>query len=79
MARKLIFENTELPLMDEMSIEEAKEWASVVIPGLENAEGLEDEDGNYVFTKKAGKKFPAFFYNLFRLFSHCPFNLQNNW
>jgi len=56
MARVLYFEGQELPLQDGMTIDEAKEWAQVVFPGLESAEGYEDEDGNYVFTKKAGTK-----------------------
>lgn len=54
--RKIVFGDQELPLMGDMSLSEAKDWASEVLPGIEDAEGYEDESGNYVFTKRAGRK-----------------------
>jgi hypothetical protein len=35
---------------------EAKELAQNLLPGIADAEGHEDADGNYVFTKRAGRK-----------------------
>jgi len=53
---KLIFGDNEFPVPSGMSIEDAKEWASEALPALADAEGFEDEEGNYVFKKKAGTK-----------------------
>jgi len=54
--KKIIFGEHEIPCATDMSIAEAKDWAAQAIPGLSEAEGREDTEGNYVFTKKAGVK-----------------------
>ena len=56
MAKKIKFGDQELPLIGDMSLDEAKNWAKEVLPGIADAEGHEDSDGNYVFTKRAGRK-----------------------
>ena len=56
MARKIKFGDQELPLIGDMSLDEAKNWAKEVLPGIADAEGHEDSEGNYVFTKRAGRK-----------------------
>lgn len=53
---KLIFGDNEFPVPAGMSLDEAQEWASDALPALAEAEGFVDEDGNYVFQKKAGTK-----------------------
>lgn len=53
---KLIFGDNEFPVPAGMSLKEAQEWASDALPALAEAEGFVDEDGNYVFQKKAGTK-----------------------
>jgi hypothetical protein len=54
--RKVIFENNRFNVSDDLSMDEIQETFGDAIPGLETAEGHEDSDGNYVFTKKAGTK-----------------------
>ena len=56
MAKKLIFGDNELPVPAGMDQDEAQEWASEALPALADAEGFEDDEGNYVFRKKAGSK-----------------------
>lgn len=56
MAKKLIFGDNEFPVPDGMDLDEAQEWASEALPAITDAEGLEDDDGNFVFRKKAGSK-----------------------
>lgn len=38
------------------TIEQARQIAAMTIPGLGDAEGYEDVQGNFVFEKKAGSK-----------------------
>lgn len=38
------------------TIADAKAVAQTMVPGLSDAEGHEDSDGNFVFAKKAGTK-----------------------
>ena len=54
--KKILFGDNEIPVREGMSLEEAQEWASVSLPAIADAEGYEDDDGNYVFLKKAGTK-----------------------
>jgi len=53
---KLIFGDSEFPVPEGMTLSEAQEWAAEAIPAIEDAEGYIDEDGNFVFQKKAGTK-----------------------
>lgn len=56
MAKKLFFGDNDFPVPEGMSLSEAQEWAQAALPAIADAEGYEDEDGNYVFRKKAGSK-----------------------
>jgi hypothetical protein len=56
MSRKLIFGESKIDLPEGLSMNEAKELAQNLLPGIADAEGHEDADGNYVFTKRAGRK-----------------------
>lgn len=56
MSKKIVYGEQSLPLVGDMTLEEAKEWAAQAIPGIADAEGYEDSDGNYVFAKRAGRK-----------------------
>lgn len=57
MSRKIIYGSFSVEIQnDDMTLDEAQEWAAEVEPGIADAEGHEDEDGNYVFTKRAGRK-----------------------
>lgn len=56
MARKLIFGEHDFPVPGDMSLDEAQEWASEALPAITDAEGYEDDNGDFVFTKKAGSK-----------------------
>lgn len=56
MAKKLIFGDNEFPVPDDMTLDEAQDWASEALPAITDAEGFEDENGDYVFRKKAGSK-----------------------
>jgi len=56
MAKKLIFGDNEFPVPEGMTLDEAQDWASEALPAITDAEGLEDDDGNFVFRKKAGSK-----------------------
>ena len=38
------------------TVEQARAIASMTIPGLGDAEGFQDAEGNFVFEKKAGSK-----------------------
>ena len=53
---KLIFGDNEFPVPSDMTIDEAQEWASEALPAISDAEGYVDDEGNYVFRKKAGTK-----------------------
>lgn len=54
--RKLIFGESRLDIDARLTITQAKELASGMLAGLSDAEGHEDAEGNYVFTKRAGRK-----------------------
>lgn len=56
MAKKLLFGDHDLPVPGNMTLDEAQDWAAEALPALADAEGHEDAQGNYVFTKKAGTK-----------------------
>ena len=57
MSRRIIYGSDSIEVQnDDMTLEEAQEWAAEVFPGVADAEGHEDDDGNYVFTKRAGRK-----------------------
>lgn len=54
--KELIFGDHRFPVPGDMTLAEAQDWASEALPAIADAEGVTDESGNYVFTKKAGKK-----------------------
>lgn len=54
--KQLIFGDVKIPLQDGVSLAQAKEMAAAILPAIADAEGHEDEDGNFVFTKRAGRK-----------------------
>lgn len=54
--RKLIFGETRLDIDSRLTLAQAKELAQNVVSGIADAEGHQDADGNYVFTKRAGRK-----------------------
>ena len=54
--KKLIFGEYEFPVPEGMTLEEAQDWAAEAYPAIEDAEGYEDSNGNYVFEKRAGTK-----------------------
>lgn len=56
MSKKLIFEESSIDLPEGMTMSQAKELAQTLLPGIADAEGHEDASGNYVFTKRAGRK-----------------------
>jgi hypothetical protein len=56
MARNVIFENHRFPVEDDVTLEEAQELLGELNPAILTAEGTEDAQGDYVFTKKAGTK-----------------------
>ena len=56
MSKKLIFEDSKIDLPEGMTMSEAKNLAQTLLPGIADAEGHEDADGNFVFTKRAGRK-----------------------
>jgi hypothetical protein len=56
MSKKIVYGDQTLPLVGDMTLEEAKDWAAQAIPGIADAEGYEDDEGNYVFQKRAGRK-----------------------
>lgn len=55
--RNLIFGETRVPLPASITtVEAARGFASTFVPGLADAEGHVDSEGNIVFSKKAGTK-----------------------
>lgn len=54
--KKLIFGENKIDLPAGTTLARAKELAAQILPGIADAEGHEDEDGNFVFTKRAGRK-----------------------
>ena len=56
MAKYVIFENNKFQIEDDMTLDEVQDEMGAFIPGLANAEGYEDDDGDFVFSKKAGTK-----------------------
>lgn len=56
MARKLIFGENSFPVPENMTLDMAQSWAADALPTIKEAEGYENEDGDFVFEKKAGSK-----------------------
>ena len=57
MAKKIIFGETEVAVPDVVTtVEQARGFAQHYIPGLSDAEGFVNEDGDFEFRKKAGTK-----------------------
>lgn len=57
MAKQLVFGEHTVPLHESIkSVEQARGFAAAFLPGLSDAEGFENSDGNYEFRKKAGTK-----------------------
>ena len=54
--RHVIFENNRFPVDQDVTLEEAQELLAELNPAIATAEGHQDADGNFVFTKKAGTK-----------------------
>jgi len=53
---KLIFGESSIELPSGLSMSEAKELAEQLLPGISDAEGMVNDEGDYVFTKRAGRK-----------------------
>ena len=57
MEKFLIFGSIRFPLPSHVeTVDQAKTVAQAMVPGLSEAEGTVDSDGNFVFQKKAGTK-----------------------
>ena len=57
MQRRLIFGETSVPVPEGItSVEAARGFAASFLPGLSDAEGFVNADGNFEFRKKAGSK-----------------------
>ena len=54
--KKLIFGENQINLPAGTTLAQAKQLAAQVLPGIADAEGHEDDEGNFVFTKRAGRK-----------------------
>ncbi len=54
--RKLIFGESRLDVDARLTLAQAKDLAKDILPGIADAEGTEDAQGNFVFTKRAGRK-----------------------
>lgn len=57
MAKNLVFGETVVPVpVTVNSVEQARGFAAIFLPGLQDAEGFVNEDGDFEFRKKAGTK-----------------------
>jgi hypothetical protein len=57
MARLLKFGETSVPVPEQVqTVEQARGFAAAFLPGLSDAEGFINEEGNFEFRKKAGTK-----------------------
>lgn len=57
MSRLLIFGETRVPVPEGLStVEQVRGFAASFLPGLSDAEGFVNADGNFEFRKKAGSK-----------------------
>ena len=56
MAKQIIYGEHKFPVPLGMSLDEAQDWAAEAIPGIGDTEGHEADNGDYVFTKRAGRK-----------------------
>lgn len=57
MQKFVIFGEVRFPVPSHVqSVSDAKAVAQTMVPGLSDAEGRVDEDGNFRFEKKAGTK-----------------------
>ena len=57
MSKTIRFGNESLTVnQDDLTLEEAQELASEVFAGIADAEGHVAENGDFVFTKRAGRK-----------------------
>jgi hypothetical protein len=55
--RKLVFGDQQYPVPASVtSVEQARGFAALFLPGLQDAEGFVNEDGDFEFRKKAGTK-----------------------
>ena len=54
---RLIFGETTVPVPESIdSVEQARGFAAAFLPGLSDAEGFVNADGDFEFRKKAGTK-----------------------
>ena len=57
MERKIIFGEVTVPVPPQItSVEAARGFAHAFLPGLSDAEGFVNNEGNFEFRKKAGSK-----------------------
>jgi hypothetical protein len=57
MAKNIVFGDQEYPVPPHVnSVEAARGFAALFLPGLQDAEGFVNEDGDFEFRKKAGTK-----------------------
>lgn len=57
MERKIIFGETSVPVPAQITnVDQARGFAAAFLPGLSDAEGFVNNDGNFEFRKKAGSK-----------------------
>lgn len=57
MERQIIFGETRVPVPAVVTtVEQARGFAANFLPGLSDAEGFVNADGNFEFRKKAGSK-----------------------
>lgn len=57
MQRRLIFGEHSIPLPETITnVDQARGFAAAFLPGLSDAEGFPNADGNFEFRKKAGTK-----------------------
>jgi hypothetical protein len=54
---RLVFGETSVPVPAQVeTVEQARGFAAAFLPGLSDAEGFVNEDGDFEFRKKAGTK-----------------------
>jgi hypothetical protein len=57
MARTLKFGDTNVPVPDTITnVDQARGFAAAFLPGLSDADGFVNAEGNFEFRKKAGTK-----------------------
>ena len=57
MAKNIVFDGQEYPVPPSVtSVEQARGFAALFLPGLQDAEGFVNDEGDFEFRKKAGTK-----------------------